>query len=227
MPSQIMVTEHDRTKNVGIASKIPRCIDRPNISSQTSRPISKFKSLAQYSLILPLAFPASHPSPVDLASRRRRWVSPVAGGPPARVYFLASSSPHRWFPGDLGVMDFRVGCRAPLHSSGVSDGVEPAPGVDLESLEVAKDCLTEVFKLHLLPESERPEPKLTCKSKKDFPQLLPTTGPRHEAVRSTTFSLTPYEHAELSRSVGGLDGYSQFIRAAPIRRMPLFGDAQV
>ncbi|KNA17865.1 hypothetical protein SOVF_076070 [Spinacia oleracea] len=40
------------------------------------------------------------------------------------------------------------------------DSVEPAPGVDLEGLEVAKDCLTEVFRLHLLPESERPEPNL-------------------------------------------------------------------
>ncbi|XP_021759748.1 uncharacterized protein LOC110724631 [Chenopodium quinoa] len=40
------------------------------------------------------------------------------------------------------------------------DSVEPAPGVDLEGLEVAKDCLTEVFRLHQLPESEQPEPNL-------------------------------------------------------------------
>ncbi|KAL2904200.1 hypothetical protein RDABS01_002910 [Bienertia sinuspersici] len=38
------------------------------------------------------------------------------------------------------------------------DSVEPAPGVDPEGLEVARDCLTEVFRLHQLSESERPEP---------------------------------------------------------------------
>lgn len=38
--------------------------------------------------------------------------------------------------------------------------VEPAPGVDSEGLEVAKDCLTEVFRPHQLPESERPEPNI-------------------------------------------------------------------
>jgi len=38
--------------------------------------------------------------------------------------------------------------------------VEPAPGVDLEGLEVAKDCLAEVFSLSELPTSDRPEPNL-------------------------------------------------------------------
>ncbi|XP_010692405.2 uncharacterized protein LOC104905524 [Beta vulgaris subsp. vulgaris] len=40
------------------------------------------------------------------------------------------------------------------------NSVEPAPGVDSEGLEVAKDCLTEVFRPHQLPESERPEPNI-------------------------------------------------------------------
>lgn len=33
--------------------------------------------------------------------------------------------------------------------------VEPAPGVDVEGLEVARECLTEVFKLHSFPRDDR------------------------------------------------------------------------
>ncbi|KAJ8450285.1 hypothetical protein Cgig2_004742 [Carnegiea gigantea] len=40
------------------------------------------------------------------------------------------------------------------------DSVQPAPGVDLEGLEVAKDCLAEVFRLSELPTRELPEPNL-------------------------------------------------------------------
>ncbi|XP_021747487.1 uncharacterized protein LOC110713338 [Chenopodium quinoa] len=60
---------------------------------------------------------------------------------------------------------------------------------------------------------------------KDFPHL-PTTGSRHDALRSSIISLTPYEHDDLFKSMSGLDGYSQFVRAAPIRRMSMPGDAQ-
>ncbi|KAH9615901.1 hypothetical protein KSS87_004579 [Heliosperma pusillum] len=38
--------------------------------------------------------------------------------------------------------------------------VEPAPGIDLEGLEVAKDCLAEVFKLDQLSATQHPEPNL-------------------------------------------------------------------
>lgn len=37
--------------------------------------------------------------------------------------------------------------------------VEPAPGVDIEGLEVAKECLTEVFKLHSYPVEAQSKPE--------------------------------------------------------------------
>ncbi|XP_057531760.1 small glutamine-rich tetratricopeptide repeat-containing protein 2 isoform X1 [Amaranthus tricolor] len=62
--------------------------------------------------------------------------------------------------------------------------VDPAPGVDHEGLEVAKDCLTEVFGLHQLPETEQPEPNLLLNifsSENESPETEPKTSHNEEA----------------------------------------------
>lgn len=85
------------------------------------------------------------------------------------------------------------------------DSVEPAPDVDLEGLEVARDCLTEVFRLHQLPESERPEPNLLintfCSQERSVDSEVKTnhneaqTGPSSQNCATGDYSGTSKDQA--------------------------------
>uniref|UniRef100_A0A2C9U2Z5 Uncharacterized protein n=1 Tax=Manihot esculenta TaxID=3983 RepID=A0A2C9U2Z5_MANES len=109
------------------------------------------------------------------------------------------------------------------------DSVEPAPGVDLEGLEVVRECLTEVFNIDSSPTEDCIQPGLVV----DLFRSLAVNEPRkvnlsHGDTPANTFSSSHAEnavdasHSETSRTQG--DEWTQPSHAMGVSRDELFGN---
>lgn len=99
------------------------------------------------------------------------------------------------------------------------DSVEPAPGVDLEGLEVAKDCLAEVFRLSELPTSELPEPNLLV-------NIFSSQESTENEVKSTHSEELHDGPSARSSADDGPSGTSKFQDGAEVREPSKTGESK-